>query len=455
MLETIAYDAAGRRSGQSGGSTATSYGYDGISRLASLTSDLGGSASDVVTTFAYNPASQIVTRTRSNTGYAFTGYVNVNRAYAVNGLNQYTSAGPAVFGYDANGNLTSDGTTSYSYDVENRLIAASGSTSATLVYDPLGRLYETSGSGGVTRFLYDGDQLTAEYTSSGTLLRRYVHGVGEDDPLVWYEGGSARWLHADHQGSIVAASDASGATVAINAYDEYGIPKAGNVGRFQYTGQAWVPELGMYYYKARIYSPTLGRFLQTDPVGYEDQVNLYAYVANDPVNGTDPTGNRIVLQGSLVQRAILRLYVRWVARSSPRLARIYRQLRDSDNVHVIRFATDRRRQGSTNRSNSPEDAENGRGTGTLTTINAGQNPLKEGITNDIGTLIAHEFFGHAGEADAGVMDRDIDPGSGISRAEINASRIENEYRESAGLPKRTQYGELPLPEEDTEDTDDE
>lgn len=96
-------------------------------------------------------------------------------------------------------------------------------SSVNLSYDPAMRLYQTVGAGGTTRFGYDGVDLIAEYNASNAILRRYVHGPGSDEPLVWYEGTGTtdrRFLHADERGSVIALSDGSGAVTTINRYDE-------------------------------------------------------------------------------------------------------------------------------------------------------------------------------------------------------------------------------------------
>jgi RHS repeat-associated protein len=231
-----------------------------------------------------------------------------------NGLNQLTSIGGFATAHDARGNLTLDPTTgkAYTYSSENLLKTATGGV--TLAYDPAMRLDDVTGAA-TTRFAYDGLDMIAEYNAAGALQRRFVHGPGADEPLVQYEGAGTsdrRWLHADERGSVVAISDASGNMLTINRYDEFGKPQATNAGRFQYTGQMWLSEIGLYHYKARAYAPHLGRFLQTDPIGYDSGVNVYAYVGNDPVNSVDPLGLRWITSSICVEGICTPGASRWV-----------------------------------------------------------------------------------------------------------------------------------------------
>jgi YD repeat-containing protein len=252
VLATFAYDDRGRRTSLTrGNGTVTSYTYDRASRLTQMVQDVPDASRDLTLGFGYNPASQIVSNSRSNDAYAQAPQAGTQTATA-NGLNQLAQVSGASTAHYARGNMTSDGSASYAYTSDN--LMRSGPGGILLYYDPLNRLVQVSGTP-VTRFTHDGANLIAEWSGSDQLQRRYVFADGVDEPIVSYEGtgianrtylhaderGSdelvawflpSRWFaHTDERGSVIALTDDGGNLVRINRYDEYGRPNPNNWAR--------------------------------------------------------------------------------------------------------------------------------------------------------------------------------------------------------------------------------
>jgi len=280
---TYTLDNAGNRTAKTDNRTsvASSYGYDAIYELTSVTQ-----GTTTTESYTYDPVGN---RTASLGVSSFT----------TNSSNELTAMTGATYTYDNNGNtltkVVGSNTTTNTWDFENRLtsvtLPGSGGT-VSFKYDPFGRrVYKSSSTTSI--FAYDGDNLIEETNSSGTVVARYAPGQNIDEPLAMLRGGATSFYNADGLGTITSLANTSGSLAQAYTFDSFGkqIGSSGSLtNAFQYTAREFDPETGLYFYRARYYDPVTGRFLSEDPIRSSLQPNRYKYVRNNPVRRIDTSG---------------------------------------------------------------------------------------------------------------------------------------------------------------------
>jgi len=284
----IAYDAAGRRTSlTSPNGVVTEYSYDAASRLVGQTFKNGSTTLGALT-YGYD-----ATGSRISTGgtWARTGLPSAVASATYNAANQQTAFGGTSQTFDLNGNMTSDGTNTYTWDARNQLTSLSGGVSASFAYDGLGRRRSKTISSTETKFHYDGLTPVQELDNGGTVTANLLTGLGIDEYLARTAGGSTQSHLTDILGSTVAELDASVTTQAEYTYEAFGETTiSGSSGNaFRYTGRE-EDGTGLYYYRARYYHPGRARFVAEDPIGHAGGVNLSAYAQDSPVTRRDPLG---------------------------------------------------------------------------------------------------------------------------------------------------------------------
>ena len=306
----------------------TNYTYDSLSRLLSVLHQNGASTIDgasytvdatgnrtsktdqlagVTSNYAYDAIYELTQVTQAaNTTESYTYDPVGNRLSSLaaatssyNSSNQLTSSSSATYTYDANGNTTSKtdstGTTSYTWDFENRLTSVTlPGTSGTVVlkYDPFGRRVEKVSPTTTSIYSYDGNNLAQETNSSGGVIATYSQNLGVDEPLAMLRSSTTSYYHADGLGSVTSLSNGVGAIAQTYNFESFGRPtQSGGVANlFQFTGREFDIETNLYFYRARYYDPFGGRFASEDPARFPGGVNFYTYVENDPVGLVDPFG---------------------------------------------------------------------------------------------------------------------------------------------------------------------
>jgi RHS repeat-associated protein len=224
--------------------------------------------------------------------YARTALPEAFSSAKYNADNEQTERGSKKLSYDANGNLTSDGTSEYKWNARNQLTSITGTIKASFGYDPFGRRTTRTLSGTTTELLYDGPNVVQEI-QSGTATANLLTGLGVNNVFARTTSKTSENLLTDQLGSTIALAGSTGSVETTYTYDPFGTTAhegTASENTTQYTGQENDGN-GLYYDRARYYSPAAARFISQDPLGEAGSgPNLYQYVHNNPTSATDRYG---------------------------------------------------------------------------------------------------------------------------------------------------------------------